>query len=41
MGGLCLYYRGTIFAIVMGDGGIFLKASGAMIATLEAEGCSQ
>ena len=41
MGGLCLHHRGTIFAIVMGDGGIFIKASGDMIATLEAEGCTQ
>ena len=41
MGGLCLYHRGAIFAIVMGDGGIYLKAAGEMIATLAAEGATQ
>ena len=24
MGGLCLYHEGTIFAILMADGGLFL-----------------
>ena len=41
MGGLCLYHRGTIFAIVMGDGGIFLKGAGDMVAELEAAGSTQ
>lgn len=41
MGGLCLYNRGTIFAIVMGDGGIFLKGAGGFVEELEAEGCTQ
>ena len=41
MGGLCLYHRGTIFAIVMGDGGIFLKGAGGFVQELEAEGCTQ
>ncbi len=38
MGGLCLYHGGTIFAIVHGDGSIWLKGGGAFGATLEAEG---
>ncbi len=41
MGGLCLYHRGMIFAIVMGDGGIFLKGTGGFVGELEAAGCTQ
>ena len=41
MGGLCLYHRGTIFAIVMGDGGIFLKGAGSFVDELEAAGATQ
>ena len=31
MGGACLYADGTIFAIIHPDGGLMLKAQGAMI----------
>ena len=41
MGGLCIYHEGTIFAIIHGDGGIYLKAKGDLIADLEAEGAAQ
>jgi DNA transformation protein len=41
MGGLCLYHEGTIFAIVMSDGGIFLKGAGGFVAELEAAGCTR
>lgn len=41
MGGLCLYHDGTIFAIVHGDGSIWLKGAGDFIAELEAEGCTR
>ncbi|MGP1356004.1 TfoX/Sxy family protein [Roseicyclus sp.] len=41
MGGLCLYHEGTIFAILMADGGLFLKGQGAFAAELEAAGCTQ
>ena len=41
MGGLCLYHEGTIFAIVHGDGSIWLKGAGAFIEVLEAEGCTR
>ncbi|MHA7886477.1 TfoX/Sxy family protein [Roseicyclus sp.] len=41
MGGLCLYHEGTIFAIMMGDGGLFLKGAGPVVAELEAAGCTQ
>ncbi|WP_439138394.1 TfoX/Sxy family protein [Roseicyclus sp.] len=41
MGGLCLYHRGTIFAIVMRDGAIHLKAAGEIIAALAAAGATQ
>lgn len=41
MGGLCLYHRGTIFAIVHGDGAIFLKGAGEFAAELEAAGCTR
>lgn len=38
MGGLCLYRDGTIFAIVHGDGSIWLKGAGDFRDVLEAEG---
>ncbi len=41
MGGLCLYHQGTIFAILMSDGAMFLKGKGNFIAVLEAEGCTR
>ncbi len=41
MGGLCLYHEGTIFAILMADGELFLKGQGAFAAELEAAGCTQ
>lgn len=41
MGGLCLYHEGTIFAIVHGDGAIWLKGAGAFIEELESEGCAR
>jgi len=39
MGGVCLYHDGTIFAILMSDGALFLKGAGAFATALEAEGC--
>ena len=41
MGGLCLYHEGTIFALVHGDGSIWLKGAGDFVAELEAAGCSR
>lgn len=41
MGGLCLYHEGTIFAILLGDGEMYLKGAGDFIADLEAAGCSR
>jgi len=41
MGGLCLYHDGTIFALMMSDGALYLKGSGAFIAELEAAGCTR
>lgn len=41
MGGLCLYCRGTIFAILHGDHGLMLKGAGEMIPRLEAMGCDR
>lgn len=38
MGGLCLYRDGTIFAILHGDGSLWLKGAGAMADRMEAEG---
>jgi DNA transformation protein len=38
MGGLCLYRDGTIFAILHGDGSIWLKGAGDFAARLTAEG---
>lgn len=37
-GGLSLYHDGTIFAIMMSDGGVFLKAQGAFQDFARAEG---
>nr|WP_239025629.1 TfoX/Sxy family protein [Roseibacterium persicicum] len=41
MGGLCLYHQGQIFAIMMADGGLFLKAEGDFAAEMAAAGCTQ
>ncbi len=41
MGGLCLYHRGTIFAILHPDGGLMLKGAGAFRDELEAAGCTR
>jgi len=41
MGGLCLYHEGTIFALLMSDGAMYLKGAGDFIAELEAEGCAR
>ena len=41
MGGLRLYHEGTIFAIVMADGGVFLKGAGGSAAELEAAGSTR
>lgn len=38
MGGLCLYRDGVIFAILHGDGSIWLKGKDDMAARMEAEG---
>ncbi|MEM9434562.1 MAG: TfoX/Sxy family protein [Pseudomonadota bacterium] len=40
MGGLCLYARGTIFAMLRSDGQILLKAQGEMIDILEDHGAT-
>lgn len=41
MGGLCLYYQGTIFALLMSDGQLYLKGAGAFHDVLQAEGCTR
>ncbi|MEQ5868825.1 TfoX/Sxy family protein [Sagittula sp. NFXS13] len=41
MGGLCLYHRGTIFALVHSDYGIMIKGVGAFIPVLEGMGCTR
>ena len=41
MGGLCLYHEGTIFALVHGDGSIWLKGAGAFMTELEAANCTR
>jgi DNA transformation protein len=38
MGGLCLYADGTIFAILHGDGSIWLKGAGGFADRVAAEG---
>jgi DNA transformation protein len=41
MGGLCLYFDGTIFAIVLAEGSIWIKGAGDFIAELEQMGCER
>lgn len=41
MGGLCIYHEGTIFALLMSDGQLHLKAVGAFRDVLVAEGCTR
>lgn len=41
MGGLCLYHRGTIFALVHSELGILIKGAGAFIDELEERGCTR
>jgi len=41
MGGLCLYHRGTIFAILDAEGQVNLKGKGAFVAELEDAGCTK
>ncbi|MEM7722546.1 MAG: TfoX/Sxy family protein [Pseudomonadota bacterium] len=41
MGGLCLYHEGTIFALLMSDGQMFLKGQGDFKDVLEAKGCAR
>ena len=41
MGGLCLYHEGTIFALKMSDGQLYLKGGGAFQQVLEDEGCTR
>lgn len=41
MGGLCLYHRGTIFAIIHGDFGLMIKGAGAFAERLETLGCTR
>ena len=38
MGGLAIYARGTVFALLHSEGTLWLKGAGAMAARLEAEG---
>lgn len=41
MGGLCLYHKGTIFALLMSDGQLYLKGAGPFQQVLEDEGCTR
>lgn len=41
MAGVAVYSRGRVFAMMMGDGRIRLKAKGALVQALEAEGSEQ
>ncbi len=41
MGGLCLYHEGTIFALLMSDGQMYLKGAGDFQQVLEDEGCTR
>lgn len=41
MGGLCIYHEGTIFALLMSDGQLYLKGAGKFHDELEAEGCTR
>lgn len=40
-GGVSLYQDGTIFALMRGDGVVFLKGAGAFTSVLADEGCAQ
>jgi DNA transformation protein len=41
MGGLCIYHQGTIFALLMSDGQLYLKGAGPFQNVLTAEGCTR
>lgn len=41
MGGLCIYHNGTIFALLMSDGQLYLKTTGALIDKMVAMGSTQ
>lgn len=41
MAGVAVYSRGRVFAMMMGDGRIRLKAKGALAQALESEGAEQ
>jgi DNA transformation protein len=41
MGGLAVYSDGRVFALVTGDGSVWLKAAGELALRLAAEGCGQ
>lgn len=41
MGGLCIYHDGTIFALLMSNGQLYLKGAGDFRDVLEAEGCAR
>jgi DNA transformation protein len=41
MGGLCLYAHDVLFAIIHGDGRVYLKATGEFAAVLGAQGAVQ
>lgn len=41
MGGVAIYSRGLVFAMMMGDGRIRLKAKGPLVDALAAEGSEQ
>jgi len=41
MGGLCLYYQGTIFAIIHSDGQIYIKGAGDFQQVLTDEGLTR
>ena len=40
MGGLCIYFDGTIFSIIHPDGGLMIKGAGPFKQELEEMGCS-
>jgi DNA transformation protein len=41
MGGACIYCGGTIFAILLSDGTLYLKGAGGFADELEAAGCTR
>ncbi|ABD55443.1 TfoX/Sxy family protein [Jannaschia sp. CCS1] len=41
MGGLCIYHRGTIFALLMSDGQLYLKGAGDFHDVLKDAGCTR